>query len=73
MKMNKIIGFNPFNFSMNDTITSVYSSKIYKVIVPDKNGIAKLLNIKNNVIENWNSYNNPHFTKCKSELQLSIF
>ena len=63
---------NPIEFKHKDIIESVYSNKLYKVIEPDKKGMAILLNIETGLKENWNSCNNPHFIKSSNQLKLKI-
>ena len=42
----------------------------YKVIEPDKKGMAKLLNLDTNEEEDWNSCNNNHFNKLEGQLDI---
>lgn len=44
----------------------------YRVIEPDKNGMAKLYNINLNTHENWNAYNNNHFVLSTNQLSLNF-
>lgn len=67
-----MIGYNPIQFKSGDTIQSVYDSKVYEVIEPDKKGMAKLKNIETLGIENWNSCNNPHFKIFEGQLTLTF-
>ena len=62
---NKEIGQNPIKFNIGDIIESIYNKQKYKVIDPDKKGIAKLLNLESNVVQDFNSTSNPHFKLVK--------
>lgn len=59
------VPMNPCNFSQGELIKSVYTGKLYTVIEPDKNGMAKLKN-EYGEIETWNACNNPHFKKANA-------
>jgi len=61
---------NPCCFTAKDFIESIYSGKVYQIIEPNKKGMAKLKNIETELVENWNSCNNPHFKKL---IQQKIF
>lgn len=61
---------SPTHFQENQLIQSVYSLKIYQVIVSDKAGMAKLLNINSGRVEDWNACNNPHFIATDGQLKL---
>ena len=53
-----------------DYIVSFYTGIHYKVIEPDKKGMAKLLNLDTNEEEDWNSCNNNHFNKLEGQLEI---
>lgn len=63
---------NPCKFKQNDIIISIHSGMTYKVIEPDKHGMAKLHNINLNTNEDWNAYNNNHFVLSDNQLSLTF-
>jgi len=62
--------YNPNRFTKDELIKDVHTEKVYKVVEPDKKGMAKLLNIESGIVENWNACNNPRFIKQLSQLSL---
>ena len=55
---------NPCSFKNNDIIYDIYRGTVYRVIENNnKKGMAKLLNLSNGNIEDWNAYNNNMFEK----------
>lgn len=60
---------NPIEFNPGELIMSIYTGKIYEVY-SHKNGMSKLENKTTGRLEDWNSYNNPHFTKAQNQLTL---
>lgn len=60
---------SPYHFPINTIIQSFYSNEYY-ILIDIKAGMAKLLNIDNNYLEDWNACNNPHFIKVPQQLKL---
>lgn len=60
---------NPIEFNPGESIMSIYTNTIYEVY-SHKNGMSKLENKTTGRLEDWNSYNNPHFTKAQNQLTL---
>jgi len=60
---------NPKDFQPNAVIESRFSGKRYTVVVPDKNGMAKLRNEYGD-LEDWNAYNNPHFSLSTNQMRI---
>jgi hypothetical protein len=61
---------NPVNLKNGDIVADKYNNNHYKVVVNDKNGMAKMKNLTSKVIENWNSCNNDRFYRLKGQLEL---
>lgn len=55
-----------YNMDCMDYMKSIH----YKVIEPDKKGMAKLLNLDTNEEEDWNSCNNNHLNKLEGQLEI---
>jgi hypothetical protein len=61
---------NPCAFNVGDIIEDFYTKDHYKVVEPDKRGMAILLNLKSQKNEDWNAENNFRFTKLEGQLEL---
>lgn len=62
--------YNPNRFKKDELIKDVHTEKVYKVIEPDKKGMAKLQNLESGIVENWNACNNYRFIKQPSQFSL---
>lgn len=62
--------YNPNRFKKDELIKDVHTEKVYKVVEPDKKGMAKLLSLESGNIEDWNSCNNPRFIKQPAQCSL---
>lgn len=61
---------NLFEFKEGDIIGDKYSDNHYQVIEPDKSGMAKIRELSDGGVEDWNAYNNNRFYKMKGQLSL---
>jgi hypothetical protein len=60
----------PCEFKEGDILDDFYTGDHYKVVEPDKHGMAVLLNLGTRKNEVWNAENNFRFTKLKGQLEL---
>ena len=63
----------PANFKIGDMVQSVYSGLLYEIVEPNKNGMAKLKNIRTGQVEDWNAENNPHFKQLDKGGQVRMY
>lgn len=61
---------NPNAFVPNTLVACMFTGLQYRVIEPDKKGMAKLLNVKTGRYEPWNACNNPRFYPLSEQLDL---
>nr|WP_298672412.1 hypothetical protein [uncultured Prevotella sp.] len=61
---------NPCDFKTGDIIEDFYTKDHYKVVEPDKRGMAILYNLSTRKNEDWNAENNFRFTKLEGQLEL---
>ena len=61
---------NPCDFKTGDIIEDFYTKDHYKIVEPDKHGMAILYNLSTRKNESWNAENNFRFTKLKGQLEL---
>jgi hypothetical protein len=61
---------NPCDFKTGDIIEDFYTKDHYKVVEPDKRGMAILSNLSTRKNEDWNAENNFRFTKLEGQLEL---
>ena len=61
---------NLYEFSAGDMVGDVYTGEHYEVLEPDKKGMAKIRNVSDGKLEEWNAYNNNRFYKLKGQLSL---
>lgn len=60
----------PCAFNVGDILDDFYTGDHYKVVEPDKRGMAILYNLSTQKNEVWNSCNNCRFTKLEGQLEL---
>ena len=62
----------PSEFKESDILEDFYTENHYKVVEPDKNGMAVLFNLSTQKNEVWNSCNNCRFTKLEGQLEIKF-
>ena len=61
---------NPCAFNAGDIIEDFYTKVHYKVVEPDKHGMAILYNLRTGKNEDWNAENNFRFKKLEGQLEI---